>query len=784
MSQPNWEQAYRALEGDFDRWEKAKDITDQLIDLMLNYRQSGHPGGSRSKVHALLTLLLSGQMRWDIRHPEKPFADRFVLVAGHTVPMVYAVLAMLNQALRLRYEESGDARYLVEDAEHRQLVWEDLLGFRHRGGLPGHAEFEGKTLILKWNTGPTGHGFPPALGQAMALKRAGAGQVRVFAMDGEGGLTAGGTHECLNSAWGLGLDNLYLLIDWNDYGIDARPASSVVYGTPADWTASHGWRVYGADDGSAWPSVSRALLQAVRDPDPGGRPAAVWFKTRKGRGYGKYDYASHGSPHKRNSPEFWETKKEFQERYGVEFEGFGEPAPEGFESYMAQARSNYEVVMSVMRDDPAFYRYIADRLVEIGESVPERPATLHFDLGRNPWKDERLTDFRSYPPQMWIPPGEKAPNRKALALWGAWVNAWARKEYGRPLLIAMSADLAESTNIAGFAKAFGETEGYGVYQRDENPEGVLLPQEITEFCNSGLSVGLASVNLSDRPEEEWNGLGAACSTYGSFSYLKYGPMRLYSQLAQDCEFKVGPVIWVAGHSGPETAEDSRTHFGIFAPSVTQLFPEGRVIDLHPWEANEVPVALAAGLATGAPILALHLTRPAVEIPDRQALGLASHFEAARGAYVLRDYRTGSARGGCVVVQGTTSTANLIRALPEIDRRGLNVKIVAAVSPQLFARQPAEYRERVLSGPDRIDAMGITNRSRASLRGWMASDICLEYTLSADWDDRWRTGGSVKEVIDEAHLSTGHIVEGIERFVRGRDDRLGRIEKDLLAARRG
>ena len=62
-------------------------------------------------------------------------------------------------------------------------------------------------------------------------------------------------------------------------------------------------------------------------------------------------------------------------------------------------------------------------------------------------------------------------------------------------------------------------------------------------------------------------------------------MRLFSQLAQDCELKVGKVLWVAGHSGPETAEDSRTHFGIYEPGVTQLFPEGKVIDLHPWEFN-------------------------------------------------------------------------------------------------------------------------------------------------------------------------------------------------------
>ena len=93
--------------------------------------------------------------------------------------------------------------------------------------------------------------------------------------------------------------------------------------------------------------------------------------------------------------------------------------------------------------------------------------------------------------------------------------------------------------------------------------------------------GLATVNLSADPFAQFDGFWGACSTYGSFSYLKYGPMRLFSQLAQDNELKVGKVLSIAGHSGPETAEDCRTHFGIFSIGVTQLFPEGHVIDLHP-----------------------------------------------------------------------------------------------------------------------------------------------------------------------------------------------------------
>src|SRR3990172_1219424 len=153
----------------FTKWERVKDLVDQNIDIILNYRQSGHPGGSRSKVHALVATLLSGAMRWDIRHPEKRFGDRLILVGGHTVPLIYTTLAVLNEALRLKHAQTADPIYAVPKPDERALYWQDLLNFRHRGGLSGHAEMEGKTLFLKFNTGPSGHGAPAAAGLAPAL---------------------------------------------------------------------------------------------------------------------------------------------------------------------------------------------------------------------------------------------------------------------------------------------------------------------------------------------------------------------------------------------------------------------------------------------------------------------------------------------------------------------------------------------------------------------------------------------------------------------------------------
>jgi transketolase len=171
----------------------------------------------------------------------------------------------------------------------------------------------------------------------------------------------------------------------------------------------------------------------------------------------------------------------------------------------------------------------------------------------------------------------------------------------------------------------------------------------------------------------------------------------------------------------------------------------------------------------------------VEIPDREALGIPSHLAAARGAYVLRDYRPGLARGGTVFVRGTMPVRNLVSLLPALDARGINVKIVAALSPQLFARQPLAYRESVARPSDRLDAMVITNGAFKLMREWVDGPLAREYSLSSDWDDRWRTGGSVAEVIEEAHLDEAHILAALERFAAERSDRLRRIRELLDGA---
>ena len=90
---------------------------------------------------------------------------------------------------------------------------------------------------------------------------------------------------------------------------------------------------------------------------------------------------------------------------------------------------------------------------------------------------------------------------------------------------------------------------------------------------------------------------------------------------------------------------------------------------------------------------------------------------------------------------------------------------------------------MIAAGDRLDAMAITNRTVKLMRDWVDGPLSAEYSMGADWDNRWRTGGSVDEVMDEAHLTTPYILEGIERFVRDREARLSRLHAMVDAADR-
>ena len=211
--------------------------------------------------------------------------------------------------MRIKYEQTGDKRYLV--ATERGVFPEDLVTLRRHKGLPGHAEMAGKTLFFKFNTGPSGHGMPAAAGEALALKMAGATEVQCLPMEGEGGLTPGASHEVKNSAWALGLNNLYFLIDWNDFGIDDQTISAVVYGSPQMWFESYGWRTFGTETGHGVGYRRQVLLEMTAGDNAHKLPTSRLVQDAQGSRLRRLmDNKSHGVPHgPMERSAFWETKK-------------------------------------------------------------------------------------------------------------------------------------------------------------------------------------------------------------------------------------------------------------------------------------------------------------------------------------------------------------------------------------------------------------------------------------------------------------------------------------------
>jgi len=125
----------------------------------------------------------------------------------------------------------------------------------------------------------------------------------------------------------------------------------------------------------------------------------------------------------------------------------------------------------------------------------------------------------------------------------------------------------------------------------------------------------------------------------------------------------------------------------------------------------------------------------------------------------------------VVAQGSSSTFNLVSVLPRLEQAGINVKVIAAISEELFDRQPDAYRNAVLPPEARQDLMFVSSGTRRMWPLRNVGSLTDAYSLTADWDNQWLTGGLEADVIAEAHLDPESIVAGVTRFAHDRPKRL-------------
>lgn len=232
----------------------AKNIRVDIIEQIYN-AESGHPGGALSIVE-ILTVLYFNQMNISKEDANSNLRDRVVLSKGHAIAALYAVLA-----------------------EKGYFKKEELKTFRKLGSrLQGHPDME-KIPGIDMSTGSLGQGLSIANGMAIASKMDNLG-CRVYCILGDGEIEEGQIWEAAMTANKYKLDNLCVILDYNNLQIDG----TIEEVKGLDCIRSK-WEAFGFNtievDGNNIEKLIDAFDGAKQTK---GKPTIIIAKTVKGKG--------------------------------------------------------------------------------------------------------------------------------------------------------------------------------------------------------------------------------------------------------------------------------------------------------------------------------------------------------------------------------------------------------------------------------------------------------------------------------------------------------------------
>jgi transketolase len=605
--------------------------------------QSGHPGGSSSKAEQVLTLLLSGALRFDARQPKNPGRDRVVWSAGHCTPLFHGVVALVYDALR---------RAGIEIQAKGIVYPEDLARFRRWGGPSGHVESH--SPLADTSTGASGHGFSAGLGFAVLHRSCGL-DTRAFVIAGDAESEEGMSYEARNLAANLETRNLIVTLDFNGFGIDGPIAEAMPSPYLNHWHAQ-GWNIVEVN-GHDIRELAYAYRMAAEGFGPA-RPTVVIAHTTKGLHYGRLEGTadSHGTPLKHE--EYVEAMRAL---------GF---APE------------IRAVTDALA--PALCDYVAARLDAAARLIPPEPELvrqMERALAARPLRDyTALERPETLPPELVFAEGESVPTRKATEAWFTWAMR----------------------NTAFFYLGAGDLMKSILTGKAENVYGVMTPANPT---GRGFRFGIAEQNmamLSTAMAQDTLPGGfrpmTAFATYGVFTCMMANAVRMTLINADVNPDARAFFIMLAAHDGPETGEDGPTHHGLFWMSLFTAYPGIKVY--KPLDANEAVEMLFHAAKRGEPVV-FSAVRPGTPVLPRRD-GTPPASAACDGAYVFKPFRDNDRPKKVLVVAGGQVMANLLQVLPDLEKRW-DVKIVAVTSPQLFEelrRTNPEKADSVLSDGER------------------------------------------------------------------------------------
>jgi transketolase len=539
------------------------------------------------------------------------------------------------------------------------LTLDDLKSFRQWGSrTPGHPEFR-VTPGVEATTGPLGQGTANAIGMAIAERMLAHRfnrpdheivNHRTWAIVSDGDLMEGISGEASSLAGHLELGKLTFLYDANEVTLDG-PASVTFTEDVARRYEAYGWHVQTVENGNTDLDAIDSAIEAAKAEVT--RPSLILVHTTLG--YGSPNKAgtseAHGSPLGRD--EVARTKKNL----GWEWEEPFTVPPE--------ALSNFRKAIDRGRDFSSDWR---NRFEKYRKDQPDlaREWQMGLDLALPDGWDSTLPTFAA---------GEKEATRTAG---GKAMNAIADKV---PYLVGGDADLGVSTNTT--LKKFASFEA-------ATGSGRNLHFGVREHAMAGIANGICY----------HGGLRPFVATFFTFSDYERPSIRLAA-------LNELPVIFVWTHDSVGLGEDGPTHQPIEQLMSLRAMPG--MTTIRPADANETVEAWRTAMRhTGGPV-GLVLSRQKLPVFDRQKFAAASGL--ARGAYVLAEAEGGAPR--LLLLASGSEVALAIAARDRLQGDGIPTRVVSMPCWEIFAREPADYRESVL--PSSVPAR-LAIEAGASL-GW-------------------------------------------------------------------
>ena len=233
---------------------KARAVRRHIVRLNANSPAGGHTGADLSQVELLTALYFRIlNVAPDRLHDDD--RDIYIQSKGHAVGCYYCVLA---------------------EAGFFPLEW--LSTYQQPNShLPGHPVRQ-KTPGIELNTGALGHGFPVAVGLALAAKKS-QSRRRIFLITGDGELAEGSNWEAALAAAHYGLDNLVIINDKNNLQL-AGPTREIMNTDPL----AEKWLAFGMQVTECQGNDMASVVATLEELKQEGKPNVVIAHTTKGAG--------------------------------------------------------------------------------------------------------------------------------------------------------------------------------------------------------------------------------------------------------------------------------------------------------------------------------------------------------------------------------------------------------------------------------------------------------------------------------------------------------------------